>query len=139
MNPCPVLKSGAECPNGCIKGTRVCHGWAQQKCADQTAAWCSEGVHFLPGPQVKRKRSVSEDFVIGSSAGQAADSSTGTRDEAIATKALLNMLSRGGRSPSDLMRLLEALHPDKVKNTVFEKVFNALTVEIIQLKKSAEG
>ena len=88
---------------------------------------------------MKRKRSVSEDFVIGSSAGQAADSSTGTRDEAIATKALLNMLLREDHSASNLMRLLKALHPDKVKDAVFERVFHELTVQIIQLKKSAEG
>ena len=111
---------------------------------------CGFGVHYDPrtrrgkqtndedaGSARKRQRTQPNDEDAGPSATNGTAKKVVLQPEPVraATTALIALLMKEEHSDATLRRLLLAMHPDKVKDTQFEEVFNNVTVKINELRE----
>ena len=99
----------------------MCHKWDRGECRYHKDCWF--GVHRCPvvlkeADAAPRPKCSDEDH----------------EDVEAATKAMLKLLMKEKRDAATCKRLLVALHPDKVQDTKFERVFDDITKNINEFR-----
>ena len=113
----------------------MCHKWNRGDCRYQNASKCVFGVHKDPRKRRRQDVPAEERPAQSRTVLPKARPKAGKAPSETATDALIEMLMMEPHSDENLRRLLLSFHPDKVKSTQFEPVFNKVTQKILALRE----